>query len=727
MSASPIITLLSVFLLSSCASYHWDPTEKVGAGKGHITGSRKTVEELEAGSMQAEIELEQASKGAAEKSPKVQHIPGSGRFVKRVEPRTVPSGAAAGDITLSFDNSDLREVVQVILGDLLGFNYVLEPGVQGGVTLETGRPLRRDMLLPTLETLLRMNNAALVADGDMFRVMPINKAIKGNLVPQLGDSRRPLPRGYSVRIVPLQYIAAEEMSEILKPMAPEGSLIRVDQVRNLLVLAGTSPELGSLLDTIEVFDVDWIKGLSIGIYRLENTELADMTKQLENLLAAKGGANPLAGLFRLVPVESTNSLMVLTHKDSYLEEVGRWIERLDQAAGEGESSSRLFVYRMKHGDAEEVAGLLQQLFSDDKSTARTPARVAPGKQAASMRSGSAAKTNASTSKDAGRTNQTAAKSPTTTTSTGSAVSAVTLDSGVNIVADATNNSLLIRATPSQYRRIVSALDQMDILPLQVLIEATIVEVTLSGELQYGLNWFFKTSGDKYTKEYGWNGNLNSDTSGLDQKLFPGFNWSLLRAADDIRAVLSAFAGDGLVNVLSSPSVMVLDNRTARIQVGDEVPVATSQQQGTDENARVVNNIEMRPTGVMLEVTPRVTPGGLVIMDVQQEVSTAVATTASNLDSPTIQTRNITSSVAVKNEQAVVLGGLIDDRTSRNEGGVPGLYSIPGIGWAFGQKSRKADRKELVVVLTPRVISNDRDIEEVTEEFRGKLQGLREKF
>jgi general secretion pathway protein D len=718
MNKHTMITVLAAFLLSSCASYYW-----VGAGKGHIDVSRKADEKTSSAANAQGIALGTSGEQSEEPPPKVQYIPGNGRFVKPIQPREAPSDVTAGDVTLSFDNSDLREVVQVILGDLLGFNYVLEPGVQGGVTLETGRPLRRDMLLPTLETLLRMNNAALVANGDMFRVMPINKALKGNLVPQLGDSRRPLPRGYSVRIVPLQYIAAEEMGEILKPMAPEGSVIRVDRLRNLLVLAGTSPELGSLLDTIEVFDVDWIKGLSIGIFRLENTKLEDMTKQLDNLLAGKD-QNPLSGLFRLVQVESTNSLMVLTHRESYLKEIGRWIERLDQAATDGEGSARLYVYRMKHGEAANVADLLQQLFADQKGASRAPARVAPGQQASRIQSTSKTKTKTA-AKDTGA--NTASRTSTTTAANSDGKTAYDLGAGVSIVADTTNNSLLIRATPSDYRRINEALNQLDILPLQVLIEATIVEVSLSGELQYGLNWFFKTHHGGYSTEGSWNGNLAGDTSGLDKKLFPGFNWSLLRAADDIRAVLSAFAGDGLVNVLSSPSVMVLDNHTARIQVGDQVPVATSQQQGVDETARIVNNIEYRDTGVMLEVTPRVTPGGLVIMDVAQEVSTVATISASTLDSPTIQTRNITSSVAVKNDQAVVLGGLIDDRTSQNDGGVPGLYSLPGIGWAFGQKSRKADRKELVVVLTPRVITSDQDIDEVTEEFRGKLQGLREKF
>lgn len=705
-----------ILALSACASSYWDPTERVNSPVGHVGGA----EAPPAGPGEAAaVALGEEEEAKGVEAPAQERYVGTGTFVKRVRTRAVPP--RAGDITLNFDNTDLREVVKVILGDLLNVNYILDPAVQGSVTMQTGSPLSRDLLLPTLETLLRMNNAVLVDAGTMYRVLPVSRAVRGAGVPQLGQSRRPLPRGYSVRIVPLKYIGVAEMNKILEPLAPEGSIIRVDAVRNLLILAGTNPELESLLDTIEVFDVDWIKGLSVGFFRIEFAELSEIVEQLGTLFGGKEDS-PLAGLFRIIPVESANSLLVITPQVRYLDEVGKWIRRLDRASEEGDGSERLYVYRVQHGDAENLADLLGSLFEESGTTTRAAARVAPGLRAAKVQS-----PGRSGSKEAGA--ETGDKSPARAATGGGAVvavssSSIALGDGVSIVADTVNNSLLIRATPAQYRKIQEALEQLDILPLQVLVEATIVEVTLTGELRYGLQWFFKTHHGSKTGNWVLDNSKDSGLAGL----LPGFNWTLIDAADQIRAVLSAFAGDGLVNVLSSPSIMVLDNHTAKIQVGDSVPTLSSQSTSNiGGESPTVNSIEYRDTGVMLTVTPRVTPGGLVIMEVEQDVSDAVETATGVDGSPTIQTRNISSTVAVKDKQSVILGGLIRDKRENSDGGVPGLYKVPILGWAFGQTEKSAERNELVVVLTPRVITSATDIEEVTEDFRNKLRGLREKF
>ena len=368
-------------LLSACASSYWDPTESVNFREGHVGGTdtQAAVEPEEEAAITVALGGEERAAGA--ETPRQERYAGTGSFVKQVKTLEVP--AQAGDITLNFENTDLREVVKVMLGDLLNVNYILDPAVQGSVTMETGRPLSRDLLLPTLETLLRMNKAVLVDAGDMYRVLPVSSAVRGAAVPQLGESRRPLPQGYSVRIVPLKYIGVVEMNKILEPLAPEGSIIRVDTVRNLMILAGTNPELESLLETIEVFDVDWIKGLSVGFFRIEYAELSDVTAQLDSLFGSKEDS-PLAGLFRVIPVESANSLLVITPQERYLDEVGKWIRRLDRAGEEGDGSERLYVYRVQHGDAENLADLLSSLFDESETTTRTAARVAPGLQAAKI-------------------------------------------------------------------------------------------------------------------------------------------------------------------------------------------------------------------------------------------------------------------------------------------------------------------------------------------------------
>ena len=714
-----ILLVALVLDLTACERSYWDPTIKIGEPKGHVTDRDQRLRRdafKERGGTGAETI---ALGSEDERMPKARDSfqRGTGSFVRKVTPPSVDT--TPGDVTLNFDGTDIREVVKVILGDLLKVNYVLHPSVQGVTSLQTGRPLRREHLIPTLETLLRMNNAAIVFHDGTYEVVPVANAIQGKVVPQLGESTRALPQGYTVQVVPLQYIGAEEMSSILQPLAPEGSIIRVDNLRNLVVIAGTSPEMGNLLDTIRVFDVDWMSGLSVGFFVLEFAKANEVVTQLQGLLADEGEGNPLKGLFRFVPIESANALLVVSPQESYIQQARNWIERLDMAEATGNAAERLFVYRVKHGDAEALADILSELFGGTSSGDRNrkTGSVAPGLARSSI--GSRTQENSTNAES----NNNQPNQPLSASSR-----EIELSSSVSIVADAVNNSLLVRSNPRDFKKILDALKQLDIVPLQVLVEATIVEITLTGNLEYGVQWnFFGLATKDQRSNISLDGTLDSSTNSGIGTSFPGFNWAVISRPSAIRATLSALAGENLVNVLSSPSVMVMDNQTAKIQVGQEVPVATSQQQSTSTTDRVINTIEYRDTGVMLSVKPRVTPGGLVQMEIEQEVSTVAATSSSSLDSPTFQTRNITSSVAVRSNQSVVLGGLIQDQRTDGKQGVPGLYSLPFAGMLFGERTKAANRTELVVVLTPKVISSDQDIEAVTEDFRTKVRGLNFKF
>lgn len=717
-----ILLLVPIIALSACERSYWDPTVKVGDPEGHVIDRNQALRRdafKERGGTGAEtIALGSDDERAPKTVDSLKR--GTGTFVRKVTPPSVDT--TPGDVTLNFDGTDIREVVKVILGDLLKINYVLHPAVQGVTSLQTGRPLRREHLIPTLETLLRMNSAAIVFRDGTYEVVPVANAMQGKVVPQLGESIRALPNGYSVQVVPLRYIGAEEMSSILQPLAPEGSVIRVDNLRNLVVIAGTSPEMGNLLDTIRVFDVDWMSGLSVGFFVLEYAKSNDVVTQLQSLLADEGGNNPLKGLFRFVPIESANALLVVSPQEKYIQQARNWIERLDMAEASGDAAERVFVYRVKHGDAEALADILSELFGGSASADRNRATgsVAPGLARSSIGSRNQRDTN--DKKDQETTGSQGRQTPTASSRE------IELSSSVSIVADGVNNSLLVRSNPRDFKKILDALKQLDIVPLQVLVEATIVEITLTGNLKYGVQWEVFGTQSKGQSFASLDGSLldSKEKSGINTT-FPGFNWALISRPDIIKATLSALAGENLVNVLSSPSVMVMDNQTAKIQVGKEVPVATSQQQSSSTTDRVINTIEYRDTGVMLSVKPRVTPGGLVQMEIEQEVSTVAPTDSSTLDSPTFQTRNITSSVAVRSNQAVVLGGLIQDERTDGKQGIPGLYSLPFAGALFGERSKDAKRTELVVVLTPKVISSDQDIEAVTEDFRTKVRGLNFKF
>lgn len=670
---------------------------------------------------------------------------GTGNFIKKPRPGgEEKTPAAEQEVTLNFENTDIREVARVILGDLLGVSYILDPKVNGAVTLYTGRPLPQNALLSTLETLLRMNGAAVVRVDGVYQVVPLANAVKGLVTPQLGEYSNALPQGYSVQIVPLRYISANEMNTILTPLAPEGSVIRIDTVRNLLILAATRPELSKLLDTIQMFDVDWMRGISVGFFPLKYANVEDVMRGYETIFGEAEGS--FSGMFKVIPIPSANSLLVVTQRPEYLDKAREWITQVDQLGAAGGALPRLFVYKVRNVDAVALSEVIGSLFEGKGGGSGTKqATVAPGETSAQLKSttdtgkGSRTSSLSKSSSLSSSSSSSSSKTSSSTSKVGGAVAgkgrsggthafgqgAEVFEAGLRVVADATNNSLLILATPRDYAIILEALEKLDVVPMQVVIEATIVEVSLTGKFKFGLQWFFESShGGDRTSLF----TLTGDKSIIngDGALSTGFQWTLLNSADKVRAVLNALADNSMVNVLSSPSVMVLDNQSARIQVGDEVPIVTQQQQSTitsGTNNSILNSIQYRDTGVVLQVTPRVNPGGLVIMDVDQEVSNISTQKVEGIDSPIIRTRNIKSSVAVQAGQVVVLGGLIRDEKANTKSGLPWLSNIPVMGWAFGQTGEDTTRNELVVVLRPRVIAHADDARDVLQEFRNRLKGL----
>ncbi len=717
---------LSVSLLSACQSFPVAKSHhKVAAPPVPVNDARGVLD-LKQGTALSESIAEASPQEGQDAPPPLQdwQVSGTGRFINpsAAENRgkaAAPTFGNSRDITLNFENTDVREVVKIILGDTLKLNYIIDPGVRGGVSMQTGAPVSRNDLLPLLETLLRMNNATLVQKGRTFHVVPVAKANKGLLTPQLADAQLPLPSGHNLIIRPLKNIGADEMNEILKPLVRENSIVRVDGKRNLLILSGNAQDMAQMMDIIDTFDVNWIKGLSVGFFSLENGSVDQVQKDLDAVLGGDAG-KALGGLVRITPIESANGFLVVSAQRDYLREVGKWIKRFDSMAQSGDEQ-RLFVYRVRNGKAEDLAGLLNELFTGKSAKPRTrPGSVAPGLKGTTV--ASKPRNSKSAAEKARKPKTAAVKKPASASSGKSSA----LEGEIRVVADEDHNTLLILASPRDYKRILDTLEQLDIVPLQVHIEATIVEVLLKDKLKYGISWFFEggVGGGKQSI-----GGLGGTTSGNDitggiGSLLSGFNWSLIDSTGAVKAVLNAFANDSLVNVLSAPSVMVLDNHEAKIRVGDEVPTLTQSQ--TNDAGNIIQTVQYRETGIILTVKPRVNPGGLVTMEVTQEVS-AVADTEIQTNQPTIQTREINSTVAVQSGQTVVLGGLIRDKRTNAEGGAPFLYKIPVLGALFGETENSNERVELVIVLTPRVITSADDALRITRDFRTRMQGLKQEF
>ena len=661
-------------------------------------------------------------RAAANATPSVQEPmlhKGTGTFVKPTPPRAPPAGPE--EASLNFEALDVREVAKVILGDYLKQSYTVHPLVTGKVTFRSVKPIAMKDLLPTLEMLLRQNGAAVVQEDNIYKILPI-AMVRGSVSPQLGQSSVPIPAGFSVLVVPLKFVGAQEMVKILEPFAADNT-IRADPVRNLVIMAGNQRELSHLMDTVQMFDVDWLAGYSVGVFPMKSTDVKTLMGDLDKIFG-QGQANPLAGIVRVIPIERMNALVVVTTQPQYLETARSWLEKLDQAGASG-GGTRFYVYPVRNGKAENLAQLVGDLFSSRRTTTTAPT-LAPGSRPTEIRS-----------TPFGQPTPPAQTTTTTVTPAAGAATfslpgmgGATTSSEVRVIADKDTNSLLILATPGDYEVILNALRQLDVNRRQVLVEVTLAEVHLVGDLQYGIDWYLRTRnftlGSLNTQgALGANGvGTNIPVNGLPPVNYGGFQLINLSPAGDVRAVLRALTTDNRTKVLSAPQILVLDNEKAEIKVGTRISVQTAQQTGVSTGVGVVNSYQYLETGILLAVTPRINSGGMVTLEINQEVSDPDFGSVTSLNpNPNVTTRNAKTSVVVANGESIAMGGLIRDNDGFTTTGIPLLSKIPVLGALFGSQHKTEDRTELVMIITPKIISNPMQAREATDELRAKLPSL----
>ncbi|AEG01176.1 type II secretion system secretin GspD [Methylomonas methanica] len=671
---------------------------------------------------------------------------------------SAPKGSGKGEYSLNFDDADLGEVAKVILSDILGKNYTLSPQVTGKVTLQTTQPLTKDDLIPTLEMLLSVNNAALVVESGMYLIKPSNEAMYSSSFKTLGSSN--LPSGYQTRVIPVHNVAASEIADILKPLLPEKSQLYADPNRNILLVSGSAGELSRILDVVRTFDIDVLRGRSFALFTPAHVDAGKIIEELQQIFNRTSGEGRTDenSFFRFIEIERMNAVLAITHNAKYLQDIESWVFRLDRT--NPEASGGVNVYRAQHVSAVDLANTLSNIFGTGTGRGSRSASIASGRRSmsASNSSSGGSSNNSSSSSSSSSSSGTSAAGATGSSGSDRTLSdrkqggssgsnSITSNSfgtgGVNnnsemakvrIIPDEGNNALIIVANSEEYAKIQRILKELDVLPLQVLIDATIVEVTLNNDLKYGIQWYFSHN----------NGGINHINGGSAQgidlisltneaaKTFStgGFSYAFSSGSKDIQAVLNASATKNNINVISSPSLMVLNNQEATIKVGDSVPIRSSVTSNTSNTTTTgivqTSSIQMVDTGVNLSVRPRVNAGGLVIMDILQSVNQAVTTTTSQtIDSPTIQKREIESSVAVQSGETIVLGGLIKENNDYKRDGVPLLHEIPIIGPLFGGTTRNKDKSELVVLITPRVVNSRQDASLITDEFRRKLSSIYE--
>jgi general secretion pathway protein D len=629
-------------------------------------------------------------------------------------PAQTPTTPAGDGFQLNFIDTDISAVAGAVLGDGLNLPYVVDPQVKGALTLQAQRPLSAEEVLAAFEGALRIQGVAMVKVGNVYHIVPMKEAMRRVPGLQLPEKTGP---GFGVYVVPLQYVSADEMQKTLQPFISEGEVLRVDEGRNLLLLGGSHQEISTLLNIIATFDVDWIAGMSFGLYPLEYVDAKTLSGELDEVFSDP--KSPIVGVVRFVPLARLNSLMVVTSQPKYLKDVEQWIKRLDQSVST--PGRRIYVYDVQNGKADDLADSLNQILST-RPSGESHAQSTSNRQtqssgtgfsfSAPTAQGTAPQTGmlSNGSIGAGVSGTTANNSATATTAKNAIES-----EGLRIVPSAENNSLLILASPSEFAVIDAALKKLDVLPIEVLIEASIAEVTLTDDLRYGLQWSYQTPHGPL---------VYSETNGSVSQQFPGLSF-LYTANANISAVLNAMESLTKVHVLSAPKLVVLNNHEAALQVGDQVPIVTQSAVSTvGQNSPIVNSVDLKDTGVILRVTPRANVSGRVVLEVTQEVSDVVPTTTSSINSPTIQQRKFSSVVAVRDGETIALGGLIQDSKTRTSSGIPLLRRIPVIGNLFGSDEHNTTRTELIVLITPHVIRTAGESDDAMDELSREFHGLR---
>jgi len=731
----PAVTAALLPLLAACAQ---QPPQPELVAHAPITDAARAADQAAA----------ERNAPRASEANRAQIYKGTGVVVRgqdkggALPPGPPPPPATGGPIVLNFEGADLREVVRNILGDILNEAYTIDPNVGGQVTIRTTTGIRRDALPATLETILRMNGATMLYEGNLWKIVPQSAAVRGNVTPQLGNSNRALPQGFSVQIVPLKYIGVRDMLRILEPFAKDAQAVRADDVRNLLILSGTEPELRHLLETIDMFDIDWMSGMSAGVFTLQNADVKSVSQELDKLIGDRN-TSPFTGILRIIPIERMNALLVISPNQVYIEQARKWIERLDSGSGEG---TRFYVYNLQNQRAERVAPLLQQAFTGRTSEAAGagPPTLAPGTPAGQIVSPPSFTTQPTIAPNTPA--QAALQSSPSATAVASAGGAaarpisggegVGVVRNIQVVADKDQNTILIVATPSEYSIIEQALKKLDVASRQVMIEVTIAEVKLTDQLTFGVDWIFKGaapsgrgSGGLFVQNKPFNPAVPLPTSAAGAAASglaiaaQGFSYLINNAnfPGGVQAALNLLDSYGNTKVIANPHIAALDNQKATIKAGNRIPVNQQTIVGNTTNA-VTTTAQYIDTGVLLQVMPHINEGGLVTLDVQAEVSSPGTPDVAG-GAPPIDTRSVQTLLSVPSGQTMVMGGLIQDTKGNTNNGLPLLNRIPILGGLFGTEQLTNSRSELVLFITPRVVNDAVDYSRVIDDLRRRMERL----
>ena len=655
-------------------------------------------------------------------------------------------GAGGATYDLNFENAPVATVAKVILGDVLNVGYTIDPRVQGTVTLASVRPIAKADAIYVLENALKMSGVALVRDRAGYRIVPSPEAGPGAL-----DRSGGAEAGHGVSVVPLRFVSAQTVFKLLDAFGVRASTLRPDNGRNTLIITGSGSDRATAIDTILSFDADWMKGQSVGVFPVRNSTPEPLITELEKIMdSGDGGLSH--NVVKFQPIARLNSILVVSQKPEYLKRAGTWIARLDKSDTEGVN---LKAYPLRYGNSKLIVAMLTDMLLgpgagvggqlDSATNQISPGggvslSSSPGNSAIAALSGLPTAASGAATPVTGIGTLAARSVPNPIAGqdnlpgsmaipgTKSAVGGGVLPN-VRITADVTNNAVLVYANAESQRIVEQTIRQIDRPQRQIAIEATIAEVTLNDQLNYGVQYFLASKKGSVSQtipgvqpsttaiEPASNA-VNAAAGALLGRVLPGFN-ILIGAENSPRVILDALHNVTNVKVLSNPSLVVLDNQPATLQVGDQVPFSTGTATVLTANNTVVNTIDYKNTGIILRVLPRANSNGNVVLDIEQEISSVAAGSTGSL-TPTISQRRVKSSIAVASGQTVLLAGLISESENRQRQGIPILDSIPGFGDAFSHQTNARARTELILFIRPTMVKDAVDASVIAEEMRTKM-------
>lgn len=629
-------------------------------------------------------------------------------------PRALTAETSRDGVTLNLVEASIADAAKAVLGDILKVNYIVDNRIKGTVTVQTTRPVGQQAILDVLDAAFGAQGVRIVVDGELYKIVPSSDASVSGAPLRVGGRRsngRAMP-GASINVVPLQFAAAADMEQVLKSVTRENAILRVDPARNLLMITGSRSEIAAMLEVIEVFDVDTMRGMSFALFPVDAADPNAVAQELDAIFS-NDSAGPTKGMVRFVPSQRLKAVLAISPRPEYLRRAGAMFEGLKSA---GRAVERhVFSYKVRNRPAAELAQLLLRVYGGS-----TSATTRSGTGAEAVTTPADARPDGRTPVGAGAPvlidpgRPTPAADPNVRPTAGQQQPSDDRQASrglVSVVPDEANRMLLITATRDEFRRILGILDRIDTLPDQVLIEATIAEITLKDQLRMGVKWFFETGNSQFK--------LANTVAGAITSTFPGFSYFFNSA--NIRVVLDALSDITDVNIVSSPALTVMDGKRATLQVGDEVPILTQEATAViTPGAPVVNSIIYRNTGVILGIVPRIHERGRIVLEIEQEVSDVGSTSSSTINSPTFTQRRIKTTVAVRDGESVALGGMMQDRSSLARNQFPVLGEIPVIGNLFKSKDDNIKRTELLIVITPRIMRDVNQVRDITDEFRDRL-------